>query len=97
MKVTAVARAKKVPSSVGFVFLLFFLGGCANSAGQVGVMTKCRQAEVTVNAAQKQYDEATQNFAKNPKDERLRSILASKVQSLLETEENAYQMCNRVR
>jgi hypothetical protein len=97
MKFIVVASAKKVKSTFGIVFLMFFLGGCVTPSGQVGVITKCRQAEVAVDAAQKQYDEAIQNFAKKPKDEKIKNTVPLKAQSLLETEEKAYQACNRVK
>jgi hypothetical protein len=90
-------QAKKLNSSVAVIFLLFLLGGCGNGAGQVGVMTKCRQAEVTVDAAQKEYDQAILELSKKPNDERLKKAVPDKAKSLLETEEKAYQICNRLK
>lgn len=90
-------QAKKFKSSVAVVFLLFFLSSCADGVGQVGVMTKCRQAEVAVDAAQKQYDQAMSELGKNPTDERIKNAVPIKTQNLLETEEKAYQMCNRLK
>ncbi len=92
-----VTSAKKVKSTYGIVFLMLFLGGCVTPVGQVGVITKCRQAEVAVDAAQKQYDEAIQNLANKPKDEKIKNTVPAKAQSLLETEEKAYQACNRIK
>ena len=96
MKVTVV-QANKFKSSVGFVFLLCFLAGCTNGIGQVGVMTKCRQAEVAVDTAQKEYEEALLNFEKKPTDQQVKNLVPVKVEKLKTTQENAFEMCNRLK
>jgi hypothetical protein len=96
MKVTIV-QANKFKSSVGCIVLLFSLAGCANGVGQVGVMTKCRQAEVAVDTAQQEYDQAVLNLGKKPTDQQVKNAVPTKAKNLQETEENAYQMCNRLK
>jgi hypothetical protein len=96
MKVTIV-QANKFKSSVGFVVLLCSLAGCANGVGQVGVMTKCRQAEVAVDAAQKEYQQAVLNLEKKPTDLEAKKAVPVKAQNLEDTEEKAFEMCNRVK
>lgn len=95
MNVTA--PAKNFTSSIAIVFLLFFLSSCADGVGQVGIMTKCRQAEIAVDAAQKQYEQAMLELGKNPTNEKIKKAVPAKAESLLETEEQAYQMCNRLK
>lgn len=96
MKVTVV-QANKFKSSLGCVILFFALTGCANGVGQVGVMTKCRQAEVAVDAAQKEYSDAVLNLQKNPTDLQAKKAIPAKTQNLQDAEEKAFEMCNRVK
>lgn len=95
MKVTII-QANKFKSSLAVV-LLFSLVGCGTGIGQVGVMTKCRQAEVAVDAAQKEYDQAILNLEKNPKDQEAKNAVSTKAKNLGEIEENAYKVCNRIK
>ena len=60
-------------------------------------MTKCRQAEVAVDAAQKEYSEAVLNLEKKPTDQQAKNALITKAKNLGETEEKAFEMCNRVK
>ncbi len=96
MKVNVV-QANKFKSSFAVVFLLLSLVGCVNGASQVGVMTKCRQAEVAVDAAQQQYDQAVSNLGKKQTDEQVKNAVPTSAKSLREAEEKAFEMCNRIK
>ncbi|MEO8891006.1 MAG: hypothetical protein ABI417_05630 [Coleofasciculaceae cyanobacterium] len=95
MKVTIV-QANKFKLSFAVV-LLFSLAGCVDGLGQVGVMTKCRQAEVAVDVAQKEYEQSILNLAKKPTDQQTKNAVTTKTKDLGETEENAFKMCNRIK
>ncbi|MGB5961594.1 MAG: hypothetical protein WBG73_13090 [Coleofasciculaceae cyanobacterium] len=96
MKVTIV-QANKFKSSFAVVVLLFSVAGCGNGVGQVGVMTRCRQAEVAVDAAQKEYDQAILNLENKPTDQEAKNAVITKAKELGDSEENAFQMCNRIK
>lgn len=95
MKVTIVQTNKFKLSFA--VVLLFSLAGCGNAVGQVGVMTKCRQAEVSVDTAQKEYQQAILNLEKKPTDQQAKNAVSTKAKELGENEENAFKMCNRIK
>lgn len=97
MKFTDIVQAKKkVKSILGIGFLVFFLNGCVTTVSQAGNTVKCRQAEEAVNLAQKQYDDAFEGFANKPTDESTKKSVPATVQSLQETQEKAFEMCNSV-
>lgn len=93
MNVTTVAKAKPI---VGFFFLMYLLSGCGNQVSYANSTLKCHQAEDAVNQAQQEYDDAMQALPKAGKDKKAQKKIVEKVKSLLEAEEKAFQVCNRV-
>jgi ABC-type multidrug transport system fused ATPase/permease subunit len=93
MKFTAATKAKPI---VGFFFLMYLLSGCGTQISYAGSTLKCNEAENAVNQAQQEYDEAMQALPKAGKDKNAQKKIVEKVKNLLEAEENALQICNRV-
>src|ERR687885_100901 len=95
MKLTAVATAhKKAKPILGIFFLMFLLSGCVTQVSYKAQTLKCNQAEEAVNQAQKEYDAATEELDKKPKDANIKKNLPLKMQTLQEVQEKAFLMCN---
>jgi hypothetical protein len=98
MKFAPVAKAKKKAESiVGIFFLMFLSSGCVSYVSDGGQISKCNQAQQAVDRAQKQFDAAIVELASKPKDEATSKSVASTTPNLGTLEEDAYDLCYRVK
>lgn len=98
MKFAPVAKAKKKTESiVGIFFLMFLLSGCVSYVSDAGQASKCNKAQEAVDRAQKEFDAAIVELANKPQDETTSKSVATKTPNLGGLEENAYDMCYRVK
>ncbi len=98
MKFNTVAKAKlKAESILGIFFLMCLLSGCVSYVSQAGNSEQCNKVQDPVNKAEKEYNDAIQELNKNPKDENASKNVAAKTKNLGDLQENASQVCNRVK
>ncbi len=95
MKLTAVATAKKkLKPTLGIFFLMFLLSGCVTPVGYKAQTLKCSEAEEAVNQAEKEYDAATAQLTKKPKDADIKTNFSGKMKNLQEAQQKAFLVCN---
>ena len=98
MKFATVAKApKKAETIVGFFFLMCLLNGCVSADTQAGQTSQCNKAQEAVNQAEKEFNASLQEFANKPQDGNTSISVATKTPNLGTLQENAFNVCYRVK
>lgn len=75
---------------------MFLLSGCITLVDQTETRLKCREAEKAVIQAEQEYDNASYELFNGKKDEATINNFLDKMQTLGDTQEKAFQVCNIV-
>ncbi|EGJ29626.1 MULTISPECIES: hypothetical protein [Moorena] len=92
MKFATIAQAKRI-----IIFILTFcLSGCFPQLDQLFRNPSCRKAEEVVKTAQNKFNSIVFNLTLESPDQETIEKLYSQLQILEESEEKAYQICQKI-